>query len=460
MPAANTAAGRHWVYVETTEARAGVTDTQGAYSTGPVVVYSATATSPQVTVNSPAPGQKVPFPFTIEGCAFDAGNSNGINMDDLQVFATAGPGVAGVAAGTTYSLGYGSGLGTLEYAPLTPATPVVCPSVTNTASPYRNAGFRVKDVGLAQGPWTLRALGRSTISGKLTPVASDIPFTSSQLVLGPTNFELTANGNTVTVSFQAPTGGPPISGYVIDLAHNPAFSPAAANVIVPTAGSFSGPLANGTWYVRVVTLSASGSRGDTSETKSVTLPTGGAPPAGQPGGPVLTGVQTTSNPIVLSWAAGSGGAPSSYTLSAGSSPGASDIGAFPLGMATSISANAPPGLRVYARVIAHNASGSATSNEINLMIAAPSSPGQPTLDPGVVGAGNVTLTWSAGAGSAATSYTILARFSPSGPVAMSVPVSGNSLTTAAPAGTYYLSVVANNATGSSPESNQITLVVP
>jgi hypothetical protein len=459
-PPAGLPAGDYWVYVETTEARAGVTQIEGGYSTGPIVVYSVTATSPQVTVSSPAPGQKVPFPFTIEGCAFDQGNSAGINMDDLQVFATAGAGVTGVAQGTTYALGYGSGLGALEYGPLTPSTPVVCPSVANTASPFHNAGFRVRDVGLAQGPWTLRVLGRSTIDGKLTPIASDIAFTSSQLVLGPVNFQLTASGNTITVSFQAPSGGPPISGYVIDLAHNPAFSPAAANIVVPTAGSYSGPLSNGTWYVRVRTLSASGSPGDASETKSIALPTGGAPPLGQPGAPVLAGTQTSSNPIVLSWTAGAGGAPSSYTLIAGTSPGGSDLGTFPMGMATSISANAPPGLRVYARVIAQNASGSATSNEINFMIAPPSAPGQPTLNPGVVNAGTVMLTWSAGAGSSPTSYTILARFSPGGAVAMSVPVTGNSFTTAAPPGTYYVSVVANNGAGSSAESNQITLVVP
>ena len=30
------------------------------------------------------------------------------------------------------------------------------------------------------------------------------------------------------------SGGPPISSYVIDLANNPAFSPASANIIVPS----------------------------------------------------------------------------------------------------------------------------------------------------------------------------------------------------------------------------------
>ena len=94
----------------------------------------------------------VPFPFTLNGCAFDQGASTGgINMNDVAVYAVAGAGVQGYAAGTTLALGFGGGLGTLQFAPLS-GSPVTCDAVANPASPYRNAGFRVVDVGLTQGP--------------------------------------------------------------------------------------------------------------------------------------------------------------------------------------------------------------------------------------------------------------------------------------------------------------------
>ena len=75
--------GRYSIYVEVTETRAGVQQVSGAYATGPIVVYSVSGSNPQVSVSSPTPNQLVPFPFTITGCAYDAGNAAGVNMDDL-----------------------------------------------------------------------------------------------------------------------------------------------------------------------------------------------------------------------------------------------------------------------------------------------------------------------------------------------------------------------------------------
>jgi hypothetical protein len=334
---------------------------------------------------------------------------------------------------------------------------VICPSISNAASPFRNSGFRVADVGLSQGPWTLRVLGRSTISGRLTPIASDIAITSSLLVLPPVNFQLSGDGNTVTVSWEAPSAGPQISGYVIDLALNPDFSPVAANVPVPAAGTYSGSLGNGTWYFRVVSISTSGSRGGVSETRQITLPTGGPAP---PGPPVLTATQVATNPITLSWSAGSGGVPTGYVLSAGTTSGGSDLGVFPMGTATTISAVAPAGLRIYVRVQAQNSGGTASSNEINFQLTSPSAPGAPILSPASLSGRNVTLNWATGTGGVPTSYTVLARFSPTGAVAVALPVAGTSLTVAAPPGTYYVSLIASNGSGSSSESNQITIVVP
>ena len=86
---------------------------------------------------------------------------------------------------------------------------------------------------------------RSALTGQLSSLG-DVPIQVTQSTLPPQNFQATGSGNTVTVSFQAPAGGPAVSGFAIDGSWNPGFSPASFTVIVPAAGTYSGSLANGT----------------------------------------------------------------------------------------------------------------------------------------------------------------------------------------------------------------------
>jgi hypothetical protein len=447
--------GRYSIYVEVTETRAGVQQVSGAYATGPIVVYSLTGSNPQISVSSPAPGQLVPFPFTITGCAYDAGNAAGVNMDDLAVYAIAGSGVVNTPAGTVRALGFGLGSGTLQYAPLT-GTDIRCDGISDPLSPYHKSGFRIVDAALEQGPWILRMFARSTITGKLTGIG-DIPFQVTQLTLAPQNFQATVNGNAVTVSFDAPSGGPPVGGYAIDAAFNPGFNPAAFTVVVPSAGSYSGSIANGTYYLRIRSLAPNGAPGMASETRTVSV---GSAPVTPPGAPALRLTQS-SNPVALAWSPGSGGTPTTYTIYAGTSPGASNLAVASVGMSQSISAMAPVGLTIYVRVVASNAAGSATSNEVAFAVSAPAAPGAPTLSPASVNGGVVSLAWAPPAsGGAPTGYVVLARLPGSPAVIASLPVGGTSVSAAAPPGTYVVSIQAVNGAGASPESNQITVVVP
>jgi hypothetical protein len=449
--------GRYAIYAEIIETRGGLQQVSGAYATGPVVVYSPSGSSPQLSVASPAGGQTVAFPFTVTGCAFDQGaNTGGINVDDVAVYAVAGAGVAGQPAGTTLALGFGGGLGTLQFAPITGAA-VPCESVPDAASPYRNSGFRIVDVGLPQGPWTLRIFARSTLTGQLSALG-DIPILVTQATLPPTNFQASASGNTVTISFSAPAGGPAIGGYAVDGSFNPGFSPAAFTVIVPTAGTHSGTLANGTYYLRVRSLAAGGAPGMASETRVVTV---GPATAGAPGAPLLNMVQVAANPATLSWSPGAGGTPTGYTLYAGTSPGASNLAVAPMGGATSITAMAPLGTRIYVRVVASNGAGSATSNEVDFAVAPAAPPGVPTLAPASINGRDVTLSWTPPSGGGALSgYTLIARLPGSSAVIASLPVNGTAVVVSAPSGTYLVTIVATNASGMSAESNQITVEVP
>ncbi|MCC7125631.1 MAG: fibronectin type III domain-containing protein [Acidobacteria bacterium] len=451
-------AGRYAIYVEVTETNGSFPQqVNGGYATGPMVVYSTSASNPQVTINSQSNGQLVGFPFSVTGCAFDSGASTGgINMDDVAVYATAGTGVVGVAPGTVMTLGFGGGGGTLQYGPLT-GSAVACETFPNSGSPYRQAGFHVSNISLAHGPWTLRVFGRSTLTGLLT-ASAPVTVNVSQMTLPPRNFQASASGNTVTISFDAPAGGIAVGGYAVDGATNPDFNPASFTVIVPNAGTHSGQLGStGTLYLRVRSLATNGAPGMASETRAVRL---GPDPVMPPGQPALS-ITSTSNPVGLAWAQGSGGTPSSYTVYAGTAPGASNLAVAPMGTAHALSAVAPVGMPIYVRVVATNASGSATSNEVVLNVSSPQAPGAPSMAQPSVSNGVVSMAWSpASSGGAATGYVLLARVPGSAAVIATLPVGGTSTAVPAPSGTYVVSVVATNAAGQSAESNQRTVTVP
>jgi hypothetical protein len=448
----------YYVYVEIVETLAGqtVTETRGAYSSAALRVFNLTSSAPQTTVANPTANSTQPTPFEVRGCAFDAGATDGINVDDIAVFALAGANVTGPQAGTTQVLGLGNNQDFLEFGPVS-GTAITCPTATGV---FANSGFRIRNVVLSPGNWTLRVISRSTISGEFTRL-SDIPFTVTNAAASPTNLRLVGgSGNSITVAWEAPVGGPPIGAYQMDLATNAAFTPISAQVVLPAnLTTATQSLPNGAWHLRLRSLAVGGAPGGVSNPIAVSVPFGLA----APGPPVLTPTQVQSNPITLSWTAGPGGAPTNYTVHAGTSTGASDLGSFPLGGLTSISATAPGGLRIYVRVTASNSVGSATSNEINFVVGGLTAPGTPVGLSHTVGAGGVvTFNWSAAtSGGAPTSYTVLARFAPTGPVVAALPgVAGTTFSIAAPPGRYYVTVQAVNGAGSSTESNQTIVVVP
>jgi predicted phage tail protein len=88
-------------------------------------------------------------------------------------------------------------------------------------------------------------------------------------------------------------------------------------------------------------------------------------------------------------------------------------------------------------------------------------PGPPLNLAATVNGNTVTLTWAAPAtGGAASSYVVDAALSANGPSIASFPVAVNTLTvTGVPAGIYFVRVLAVNADGTSPPSNEVTVVV-
>lgn len=180
------------------------------------------------------------------------------------------------------------------------------------------------------------------------------------------------------------------------------------------------------------------------------------PPPGQPS---LTG-STANNPVSLSWTAGSGSAPEQFVIHVGSSPGASNVGVFPMGLATSIVAQAPEGIRLFVRIIASNQYGAATSNEISFILGEVMEPGTPTLIATQVMANPITLNWVPGAGGTPQRYVLQAGTTPGAANYGSFPMGlATGVTVDAPAGVpLYVRVVAQNVAGAA-ISNEINFTV-
>lgn len=181
-------------------------------------------------------------------------------------------------------------------------------------------------------------------------------------------------------------------------------------------------------------------------------------PGNPPDPPTLTAI-ATGNRVDVSWTrALSGGAPTSYTLSAGSAPGATDLGSVLMRGTTSFTTTAPTGL-YYLTVVARNGDGvSAPSNEVALQVGcvtAPPAPGPLTF---TTAGSSASLTW--GAAATASGYLLEAGRSPGASDLGTVQLPN--ITTAAgspPLGVYYLRVRAANACGVSPASNEVAITL-
>lgn len=167
--------------------------------------------------------------------------------------------------------------------------------------------------------------------------------------------------------------------------------------------------------------------------------------------------------VTLGWQpAGQPPQATSFVVEAGTSHGATDVGAFGVGAATRIAGTLPPGT-YYTRIRGVGASGpGAASSEVIVTVpASPTPPGAPgTLTAGVAG-GVVTLQWGAASGNA-TTYVVEAGLA-SGTANIGTFATGHldtTFTTVAPPGTYFVRVRAANAFGTSATSNEVTVVVP
>jgi hypothetical protein len=186
---------------------------------------------------------------------------------------------------------------------------------------------------------------------------------------------------------------------------------------------------------------------------------------GQPGptpeAPTLSGA-VAGNVVSLAWVpAPTGGAPSSYTLLAGSRPGAADVAILPVATATSYRTFAPNG-GYYVRVVPRNRFGPGSpSNEVFLRVGpepCTTPPPSPQSLAFMVAGLDVRLTWTAAA--TAANYTLEAGNAPGAANLANFAV-GNvtAFATSAAPGVYYVRTRAQNACGTSPPSNEVVVTL-
>lgn len=276
----------------------------------------------------------------------------------------------------------------------------------------------------------------------------------------PTGLSAVVSGSSVMLSWLAPGTGSAPTTYVIEAGTAPALADLGSATTGNAVTSFSvGSVPNGTYFVRVRASNAAGVSGPSNEVTIVVGPSAPGPPVG-----LTANFNATS--VALSWGMpASGGTPTTFVIEAGTGPTLADLARFSTGhLGTSFVAGGVPPGTYYVRVRAANSAGtSAPSNEVVLVVAAPSPPLPPSgLTASVVGA-TVTLSWLAPAGGGAPSTYILDVGTDTGLSNLGSFATGSAATTLnAPGvatGTYYIRVRAANAAGTSGPSNEVVVVV-
>ena len=276
----------------------------------------------------------------------------------------------------------------------------------------------------------------------------------------PQNLVATVNGNTVTLTWQAPSTSDVPTSYIVQAALSPGGAVIAAGAVNGTTIRVTA-VPNGVYYVRVVGINADGVSTPSNEV-IVVVPGGGGGCITPPDPPTnLTG-SVSGNTVLLLWEVPVRGcAATSYVVQAGSAPGLSNLAVANVGATTTLTASAPPGT-YYVRVLALNAfGGSVASNEIIITVGnpcqAPASP--PLMVTAQQSGNNVSINWFS-PGGAVTGYVVEAGSAPGAANLLSTMTAGtNYVWSNAPAGTVYIRVRAMNSCGPGPASSDVAINV-
>jgi hypothetical protein len=179
-------------------------------------------------------------------------------------------------------------------------------------------------------------------------------------------------------------------------------------------------------------------------------------------------VTVTGSAVTLAWQPPGDEQPTSYIIEAGTGPGASNLASFDTGStATTFFAPFVPSGTYYVRVRARRGStvGPPTADAVFTIGGGPAPctgpPGAPRSLQVQVSGNTVAFTWTPPASGAVTGYVILAGSFAGGSnlAIVDTASAATSFSAVAPAGTYYVRVLAKNGCGTSAASNELVVVV-
>ena len=167
-------------------------------------------------------------------------------------------------------------------------------------------------------------------------------------------------GQRVTLSWQPPADGAWVTGYELEVGSVPGGadvlrSPVGAPPLdVPGVG-------NGTYYAR---LRSVGPTGRSAPTPDLVVAVGRCT---LPGAIALSG-QGSASGVTLAWSPATGSAPFTYGIGAGTTPGALDVGVFPVGAVTTVTVAPAPGVYYVRRSRPTPAGMGPISNEVRVTV--------------------------------------------------------------------------------------------
>jgi hypothetical protein len=269
----------------------------------------------------------------------------------------------------------------------------------------------------------------------------------------PQGLQADVVGNNITVRWQAPATGTPVTTYHVRAGRGPGLSDVYSGA-VGAVTSVSSPIPNGTYYIRVLAQNAAG-LGPATADLQVTV---GVPP-GAPQSPVAS---VSGSRITFSWSApGAGDAVTTYIVQAGTGPGLSNVFNGAVGTGTTVSGAVAPGT-YHLRVLAQGAGGTSPPSAEVTATVGPSCtlPQAPVLSGGRSGS-VITIAWTTPAGGPVTGFIVRAG-SGSGQTNLYNALVGmtNGVSAAVGSGSYFIRVAAQSACGEGPESNEVLVQVP
>jgi hypothetical protein len=196
----------------------------------------------------------------------------------------------------------------------------------------------------------------ATFAGRILKIVPD----ASLLPVAPRGLTYSGIGRRVTLAWSAPATGLPPTGYRLEVGSAPGATEFVAPIGLQTALDAEG-VPDGRYYVRV-RAERDGAVGPASNEVMLDVPM----PCMAPGVPNGLTHAVSGSTVTLAWGASAGAA--GYSVEVGSSTGLANLGVFPVGVVTNLSAPAPAG-RYFVRLRAANACGmSAPSNEVDITV--------------------------------------------------------------------------------------------